>query len=123
MPKTKEKAAPKPEKKGASRKAEKKGPAKKSDEKQAEEKRVKHVEGIKKTALSSVLGVAGGVVSYYLPAYSLFILIVVVYSQRLILPRLAIDTKEFRMTDWFFLVFMTFAFWFVSWTILLNKPA
>jgi hypothetical protein len=122
MPKTKEKAAPKPEKKGASRKAEKKGPTK-SDEKQAEEKRVKHVEGIKKTALSSVLGVAGGVISYYLPAYSLFILIVVVYGQRLILPRLAIDTKEYRLTDWFFLGFMTFAFWFVSWTILLNKPA
>jgi hypothetical protein len=127
MAKTKEKAAPKTEKKGASRKAEKKGPTKagptKADENQGQEKRVKHVEGIKKTALSSVLGIAGGVFSYYLPAYSFFVLIVVVYGQRLILPRLAIDTKEFRLTDWFFLVFMTFAFWFVSWTILLNKPA
>jgi hypothetical protein len=122
MAKTKEKAAPKTEKKGASRKAEKKGTTK-ADEKQGQEKRVKHVEGIKKTALSSVLGIAGGVFSYYLPAYSFFILIVVVYGQRLILPRLAIDTKEFRLTDWFFLVFMTVAFWFVSWTILLNKPA
>lgn len=122
MPKTKEKAAPKTEKKGASRKAAKKGPTK-ADEKQGQEKRVKHVEGIKKTALSSVLGIAAGVLSYYLPAYSFFILIVVVYGQRLVLPRLAIDTKEFRLTDWFFLVFMTFAFWFVSWTILLNKPA
>ena len=126
MPKTKEKAAPKPEKKGASRKAEKKGPTK-ADEKQLqekqEEKQAKHVEGIKKTAISSVLGIAGGVLSYYLSPYSLFILIVVVYGQRLILPRLGIDTKEFRFTDWFFLVFMTFAFWFVSWTILLNKTA
>jgi hypothetical protein len=122
MAKTKEKAAPKTEKKGASRKAEKKGVVK-TDEKQEPDRQVKHVEGIKKTALSSVLGIAGGVFSYYLPAYSFFILIVVVYGQRLILPRLAIDTKEFRLTDWFFLVFMTFAFWFVSWTILLNKPA
>jgi hypothetical protein len=119
MAKTKEKAAPKKEKKGAARKAEKKGVAK-ADEKPEQQKQVKHVEGIKKTTLSSVLGIAGGVVSFYLPAYSIFILIVVVYSQRVILPRLGIDAKEFRATDWFFLVFMTVAFWFVSWTILLN---
>jgi uncharacterized protein YqhQ len=122
MPKTKEKAAPKTKKKSAPQKAEKKGPAK-ADETQEQEKREKHVEGIKKTVLSSLLGIAAGVVSSYLLPYMLFILIVAVYGQRLILPRLAIDTKEYRFTDWFFLVFMTVAFWFVSLSILLNKPA
>lgn len=119
MAKTKEKAAPKAEKKGAPRKAEKKSSVK-TDEKQEPGRQIKHIEGIKKTALSSVLGIVGGLASFYLPAYSFFILIVVVYSQRIILPWIGVDAKEFRATDWFFLVFMTVAFWFVSWTILLN---
>jgi len=122
MAKTKEKAAPKTEKKGAAQKAEKKVPAK-TDEKKEQEKQTKHVEGIKKTLLSSLLGIAGGVLSYYAPLYSILILLVVVYAQRLALPRIQIDTKEYRFTDWFFLVLLTFAFWFVSWTILLNRPA
>ena len=138
MAKSKEKAAPKTKKKGAAQKPEKKVPAKtdekkvaalkaekkvpaKTDEKQQQEKQTKHIEGIKKTLLSSVLGIAGGVLSYYVPPYSILILLVVVYAQRLALPRIQIDTKEYRFTDWFFLVFMTFAFWFVSWTILLNR--
>ena len=113
MAKTKEKAAPKTEKKVPT----------KTDERQEQEEQTKHVEGIKKTLLSSLLGIAGGVFSYYLPPYGILILLVVVYAQRLALPRIKIDTKEYRFTDWFFLVFMTFAFWFVSWTILLNHPA
>jgi hypothetical protein len=119
MAKTKGKPAPKTEKKGASRKAEKKGVVK-TDEKQEPDRQVKHVEGIKKTALSSILGIVGGVASFYLPAYSFFVLVVIVYSQRIILPRIGIDAKEYRATDWFFLVFMTVAFWFVTWTVLLN---
>jgi hypothetical protein len=121
MAKTKGKPAPKTEKKGASRKAEQKALVK-SDEKKEPDRQVKHVEGIKKTVLSSLFGIFGGVASYYLSAYSLFILIVIVYSQRVILPRIGVEAKEFRVTDWFFLVFMTVAFWFVTWTILLNPP-
>jgi hypothetical protein len=122
MPKTKGKSASEAQTKGAQRKAEKKSPTK-ADEKPESEKQIKHVEGIKKTLLSSLLGIVGGVFSYYLPAYGILILLIVVYAQRLALPRVKIDTKEYRFTDWFFLVFMTLSFWFVSWTILLNKPA
>ncbi|MGZ4910954.1 MAG: EMC6-like membrane protein [Halobacteriota archaeon] len=119
MAKTKGKPAPKTQKKGASPKAEQKGLVK-ADDKKEPGRQVKHVEGIKKTVLSSLLGIVGGVASFYLSAYSLFILIVIIYSQRLILPRVGVEAKEFRATDWFFLVFMTVAFWFVTWTILLN---
>ncbi|HYB58707.1 MAG TPA: hypothetical protein VEB88_00485 [Candidatus Acidoferrales bacterium] len=122
MPKTEREAASKTDGKGTQRKAEKKPPTK-ADERPESEKQIKHVEGIKKTLLSSLLGIVGGVLSYYLPAYGILILLIVIYMQRIILPRVKIDTKELRFTDWFFLVFMTFAFWFVSWTILLNKPA
>ena len=122
MPQAKGKAAQKTKKKVTAQQTEKKSPQK-AKEIQEQEKRTKHVEGIKKTLLSSLLGIVAGIMSYYLPAYGILILLVVVYGQRLVLPRVKIDTKEFRFTDWFFLVFMTFAFWFVSWTILLNKPA
>ncbi|HYA32700.1 MAG TPA: hypothetical protein VEG65_01705 [Candidatus Bathyarchaeia archaeon] len=122
MAKTKGKTAPKPQKKDAAQQAQKKSPAK-TDERQEQGRQTKHVEGIKKTLLSSLLGIAGGVLSFYLPPYGILILLIIVYVQRPILPRIRIDTKEYRFTDWFFLVFMTFAFWFVSWTILLNSPA
>jgi hypothetical protein len=122
MPKTKGKAAAKTDVKGTRLQVKKKPPTK-ADEKPGSEKQIKHVEGIKKTLLSSLLGIVGGVFSYYLPAYGILILLLLIYVQRAILPRVKIDTKEFRFTDWFFLIFMTFAFWFVSWTILLNKPA
>jgi hypothetical protein len=122
MPKTKGKVASKADAKGTQSKTEKKPPAT-ADERPESEKQIKHVEGIKKTLLSSLLGIVGGVFSYYAPAYGILILLILVYVQRVILPRVKIDTKEFRFTDWFFLIFMTFAFWFVSWTILLNKPA
>lgn len=121
MPKTKGKAASKSDAKSTQLKAEKKPPTK-ADERPESEKQIKHVEGIKKTLLSSLLGIVAGVFSYYLPAYGILILLILIYAQRIILLRVKIDTKEFRFTDWFFIVFMTFAFWFVSWTILLNKP-
>jgi len=97
---------------------------KKADQKREKEKRLTHIEGIKKTLLASLLGIFGGVLSYYaIPSFGILILLVVVYAQRLILPRIQIDLKEYQMKDWFYTGFMTFAFWFVSWTILLNKPA
>jgi len=97
---------------------------KKADQKREKEKRLTHIEGIKKTLLASLLGIFGGVLSYYaIPSFGILILLVVVYAQRLILPRIQIDLKEYQMKDWFYTAFMTFAFWFVSWTILLNKPA
>lgn len=97
---------------------------KKADQKREKEKRVTHIEGIKKTLLASLLGIFGGVLSYYaIPSFGILILLVVVYAQRLILPRIQIDLKEYQLKDWFYTAFMTFAFWFVSWTILLNKPA
>jgi hypothetical protein len=107
-------------------KSEKK-PEKQPEEKHADEKILQHVEGIKKTITASLFGIAGGIVSYYLNVVSygiivgILILAVIVYLQRQVLPLMGINVKEFRFTDWFYLGFMTFAFWFVSWTILLNK--
>lgn len=108
------------------------GKSEKKSEKQPEEQRknekiLQHVEGIKKTITASLFGIAGGIVSYYLNVVSyglivgILILVILVYLQRQALPLIGVTVKEFRFNDWFYLGFMTFAFWFVSWTILLNK--
>ncbi len=123
MAKAKPKRAQKANSKTVSKKADKKAD-KKTEQKPEKGKRATHVEGIKKTLLASLLGITGGVLSSLVPqSYGILIFIVVFYIQRPILPRLRIDVKEYQLKDWFYTAFMTFAFWFVCWTILLNKPA
>ncbi len=121
MAKAKRKGAPKANLKTAAQKTDKK-PEKKTDQKPEKGKRATHVEGIKRTLLASLLGIVGGVLSYYAASFAILIFIVVFYIQRPLLPRLQIDVKEFKLKDWFYTAFMTFAFWFVCWTILLNQP-
>ena len=103
-----------------------KKPEKKPEKKQENQKILQHVQGIKKTIMASLFGIVGGIISYYLNIVNygiivgVLILIILIYLQRQALPAIGIDIKEFRFTDWFYLGFMTFAFWFVSWTILLS---
>jgi hypothetical protein len=88
-----------------------------------------HIRGVKMVLMPSLLGVLAGIVSYLLfynnePAriYSLIVLVLAIYVQKFIFPPLGIESKRFGFKDWFFLSFMTFCFWFVTWTILLNGP-
>lgn len=122
MAKAKRKGAPKADLKTVSQKTDKQA-NKKTEQKPQKGKQVTHVEGIKKTLLASMLGIIGGVLSYYVASFGIFIFIVVFYIQRPILPRLQIDVKEYQLKDWLYTAFMTFAFWFVTWTILINPPA
>ncbi|MGZ4901701.1 MAG: EMC6-like membrane protein [Halobacteriota archaeon] len=122
MAKPKRKGAEKANLKTVSKKTDKKVD-KKTNQKPEKGKRATHVEGIKKTLLASLLGIIGGVLSYFVPSFGILIFIVVFYIQRPILPRLHIDVKEYQLKDWVYTGFMTFAFWFVCWTILLNQPA
>ncbi len=123
MVKAKRKGASKANLQTVSQKTDKKAD-KKTDRKPEKEKQETHVEGIKKTLLASMLGIIGGLLTYYVSAsFGIFILIIVFYIQRPILPRLQIDVKEYQLKDWVYTAFMTFAFWFVSWTILLNQSA
>lgn len=56
-------------------------------------------------------------------SFGFLILALLIYVQKYIFPYLGIDSKRFGFKDWFFLSFMTFCFWFVTWTLLLNGPA
>ncbi len=91
------------------------------------DRRKRHIDGIKKTAVSSVLGIASGVICYYLLSpsqdmdrFSYLLLIVAFYVQKPIYMNMGMDVNQFTWKDWFFVLFMTVTFWFVSWTLLLN---
>jgi hypothetical protein len=88
-----------------------------------------HIRGVKMVLLPSLLGALAGIISYLLfynnepvRLYSLIVLVLAIYVQKFIFPPLGIDSKRFGFKDWFFLSFMTFCFWFVAWTLLLNGP-
>lgn len=91
-----------------------------------EERLAYHMRGIKMTLLPTVLGIAAGFISspYVLSAsyssFSLLILAIAIYMQKLILPKLGVEAKTLDLKAWFYLSFMTFAFWFITWTIILT---
>ncbi|HUL62844.1 MAG TPA: hypothetical protein VLT35_07250 [Methanocella sp.] len=53
-------------------------------------------------------------------SFGVLILALLIYVQKFIFPPLGIDSKRFGLKDWFFLSFMTFCFWIITWTLLLN---
>lgn len=91
------------------------------------DRRKHHIDGIKKTAVSSILGMASGVICYYVLTlssrpenFSYLILLMAFYIQKPIYIYLGMDVNQFTWKDWFYVAFMTMILWFVSWTLLLN---
>ncbi|HNX17349.1 MAG TPA: hypothetical protein PKM50_03360 [Methanoregula sp.] len=92
------------------------------------EKQADHIERIKRTTVACFMGIFVGLLSYYLQitvksdigllAFMLMLAGVVV--QRHIFILMHLDTSKLGAKDWFYQGFMTFAFWFMSWTILLS---
>ena len=89
------------------------------------DRRKRHVDGIKKTIVSSILGIASGVVCYQFLTpqssnFSYLILLLAFYIQKPIYISLGMDANQFTWKDWFYIAFMTMILWFVSWTLLLT---
>ncbi|MFA5331156.1 MAG: hypothetical protein WC342_02150 [Methanoregula sp.] len=92
------------------------------------EKQADHIDRIKRTVVASFIGIFVGILSYILQitvasdvgllAFMLMLAGVVVQKHIFILMHM--DTTKLGGKDWFFQGFMTFAFWFMSWTILLS---
>jgi hypothetical protein len=93
-----------------------------------EERIAFHMRGVKMVLVSSLMGALAGFLSspFFLSSrnanFSFLILAVAIYLQKFLLPPLGIDSSKFGFKDWFFLGFMTFCYWFVTWTIILNAP-
>ena len=93
-----------------------------------DEKVATHTRGIKIVLLSSMMGAVAGILSspYFLStphvSFSFLILALAVYAQKFIFPVMGVKSSEFAFKDWFFVTFMTFCFWYIMWTIILNPP-
>jgi hypothetical protein len=89
------------------------------------DRRKRHVDGIKKTIISSILGIASGAICCYSLTpqssnFSYLILLLAFYIQKPIYIYLGMDANQFTWKDWFYIAFMTMILWFVSWTLLLT---
>jgi len=99
------------------------------------EKQAEHIERIKRTLIACLLGMFAGVISYLsggapnaqglqnngLLGFMLMLAGIVVQKHLFIL--LGMDTSKLGGKDWFYQGFMTFALWFMAWTILLSSMA
>jgi hypothetical protein len=108
-------------------------PALTKKEKTKADKQAEHIARIKRTLVASLLGILTGILSYWsggtpnvaglqengFLAFMLMLAGVVV--QKHIFRLLGMDTSKLGAKDWFYQGFMTFAFWFMTWTILLTS--
>ncbi|TAJ43827.1 EMC6-like membrane protein [Methanofollis fontis] len=106
---------------------------KEKGEKNREQKQAEHIQRIHRTLVACFMGIAAGLLSYYLsgsvdPATGmqpnqiigvLFLMAGVVF-QKHIFMLIRIDYTELGNKDWFYQAFMTFALWFISWSVMLT---
>jgi heme/copper-type cytochrome/quinol oxidase subunit 4 len=104
-------------------------PALTKKEKTRADKQAEHVTRIKRTLIASILGIFVGVLSYYISisfskdsgllAFMLMLACIVIQKHLFIL--LGMGSTKLGGKDWLYQGFMTFAFWFMTWTILLTS--
>ena len=84
-----------------------------------------HMQSLTVVTLTSLSGIAAALVSSALAGSAtdtvgLYPLAAAILVQLPALRLLGIDVEEFGLKDNVYVAFMTFAFWFVTWTILLT---
>jgi PKD repeat protein len=92
------------------------------------EKQADHIIRIKKTLVACVAGIFVGILSYYLQItvkndiglLAFMLMLAGIVLQRHIFVLMHIDSSKLGAKDWFYQGGMTFAFWFLTWTILLS---
>ncbi len=115
---------------------------KETAEEKVTRKKAQHSERIVRTAISCGLGMAAGIVSYYLagtpnpvndamieaglagvqanPIVGILVLLVAIVIQKSLFMIIRIDTSKLGKKDWFYQAFLTFATWYLSWTLMLS---
>jgi len=91
-----------------------------------EERVASHIRGIKMSVMPAIMGFLAGAISYFLPeaqvTFSFLVLALAIYAQKYTFPLIGIESKNFAFKDWFYLSFLSFAYWYVTWTIIVNGP-
>ena len=106
---------------------------KETPEEKSVRKKAEHSERVIRTLIACVLGMIAGIASYFIagtpntetgtqadPFIGILILLVAIVLQRTIFILIRIDTAKLGKKDWFYQAFMTFAMWYLSWTIILS---
>lgn len=96
-------------------------------------KKTEHVGRVIRTAIACGLGIVAGLTSFYLagamdpttgiqpmPIIGLLVLLLAIVIQKTIFMVIKIDVSKLGKKDWFYQGFMTFATWFLSWTMMLS---
>jgi hypothetical protein len=106
-------------------------PALTKKEKTKADKQAEHIARIKRTLIASLIGIITGVLSYFIVGdasgnlselfLAFMLMLAGVVVQKHIFKLLGMDTSKLGAKDWFYQGFMTFAFWFMTWTILLTS--
>ncbi|MCE5299192.1 MAG: hypothetical protein MUE45_04175 [Methanoregulaceae archaeon] len=98
-----------------------------------EEKRQENIKKIKRSTIATAMGIITGVISYLVidssqilgfQSYTILALLIMlagVVVQKHIFMFMQLDPSALGKKDWFYQGFMTFAFWFITWTILLTS--
>ena len=96
------------------------------------DKQAEHIDRIERTLSASLLGILAGLLSYYFGSapdaaglqndgfLGFMFMLACVVLQKHIFILMGMDTSKLGAKDWFYQGFMTFAFWFMTWTILLT---
>jgi hypothetical protein len=92
------------------------------------EKQAEHIDRIKRTSVACLMGIFVGILSYYLQVtvksdiglLAFMLMLAGVVVQRHIFMLMHVNSSKLGAKDWFYQGFMTFAFWFMSWTLLLS---
>lgn len=97
------------------------------------EKQEEHMNRIVRTVTACLFGMLAGLLSFATQGIShqgsiqdntllaIMLMLAAVIVQKHILVLLKMDTSKLGAKDWFYQGFMTFAFWFITWTIFLTS--
>jgi hypothetical protein len=97
------------------------------------DKQAEHIARIKRTLIASLLGIFTGILSYWSGGIpnaagiqdngflAIMLMLAGIVIQKHIFILMGMDTSKLGAKDWFYQGFMTFAFWFLTWTILLTS--
>jgi heme/copper-type cytochrome/quinol oxidase subunit 4 len=104
-------------------------PALTKKEKTRADKQAEHIARIKRTLIASILGILVGILSYYISIsfskdsgiLALMLMLACIVIQKHLFILLGMDSSKLGGKDWLYQGFMTFAFWFLTWTILLTS--
>lgn len=99
------------------------------------DKQAEHIARIKRTLIASILGISAGALSFLLGGtpdaaglqtsgfLGFMLMLAALVVQKHIFVLMGMDITKLGGKDWFYQGFMTFAFWFMTWAILLTSAS